>query len=338
MSIFSLILNDVIWSEIVIWNHRQQWKFVANFVVSSVPADGPALLGVTLLGHDNDIIVLCNCWISMSCPPISLSVICASSPHQSQWVVTAGEHEQRSGEEGNRGSLQKCYCQGKLSHVTWAAVTGTAIMVLFNSLVPGKFEWNFRYLIFQIISVIDGCDISSELALRWMSLDLTDEKSTLVQVMAWCHQATSHYLSQCWPRSLSPYGVTRPQWLKSSHCNSFEDLAPVDFIYGCLIFKWIAETWLWWHVSSTVNPTMAASWHDLFNAYLLTLIWGPYYSPIHVKLFKKKQKKPHHKYVHVFYDTGSCKSALWKLKTYLSQYHGCWWPCGARASAAMVLT
>ena len=32
--------------------------------------------------------------------------------------------------------------------------------------------------------------------------------------MAWCHQATSHYLSQCWPRSPSPYGVTRPQWVK----------------------------------------------------------------------------------------------------------------------------
>ena len=39
---------------------------------------------------------------------------------------------------------------------------------------------------------------------------------TLVQVMAWCRQATSHYLSQCWPRSLSPYGVTRPQWVNSS--------------------------------------------------------------------------------------------------------------------------
>ena len=26
-------------------------------------------------------------------------------------------------------------------------------------------------------------------------------------------QAPSHYLSQCWPRSLSPYDVTRPQWV-----------------------------------------------------------------------------------------------------------------------------
>ena len=51
-----------------------------------------------------------------------------------------------------------------------------------------------------------------EIALRWMPEYVINEKSTLVQVMAWCHQATSHYLSQCWPRSVSPYGVSRPQW------------------------------------------------------------------------------------------------------------------------------
>ena len=46
-----------------------------------------------------------------------------------------------------------------------------------------------------------------------MSLDFTDNQSTLVQVMAWCLLATSHYLGQCWPRFMSPYGVTRPQWV-----------------------------------------------------------------------------------------------------------------------------
>ena len=79
-----------------------------------------------------------------------------------------------------------------------------------NSLAPGKFAWNFRYVIFKQILVIDGWGISCEIALIWMSLDFTDGQSTLVQVMAWCRQATSHYLSQCWPRSLLPYGVTRP--------------------------------------------------------------------------------------------------------------------------------
>ena len=62
--------------------------------------------------------------------------------------------------------------------------------------------------------MIDGWGISSEIALRWVSLNLTDRKSTLVQVMAWCRQAPSHYLNQCWQRS-TPYGEKRPQWVNS---------------------------------------------------------------------------------------------------------------------------
>ena len=77
------------------------------------------------------------------------------------------------------------------------------INLYINSLTPGKFEWSFRYVIFKRILVIDGSGISCEIALIWMSLDSTDDQSTLVQIMAWCRQATSHYLSQCWPRSLS---------------------------------------------------------------------------------------------------------------------------------------
>ena len=42
---------------------------------------------------------------------------------------------------------------------------------------------------------------------------LLKNKSTMVQVMAWCRQATSHFLRQCWPRFMSPYGVTKPQWV-----------------------------------------------------------------------------------------------------------------------------
>ena len=61
--------------------------------------------------------------------------------------------------------------------------------------------------------MIDGWAIPCEITLIYMSPDCTDDLSTLVQVMAWCRQATSHYLSQCWPRSLSPFGVTRPQWV-----------------------------------------------------------------------------------------------------------------------------
>ena len=51
--------------------------------------------------------------------------------------------------------------------------------------------------------------------LEWMLEDLLVCKSTLVQVMVCCHQATSHYLNHCWQRSLTPYGITRPQWVNS---------------------------------------------------------------------------------------------------------------------------
>ena len=88
-----------------------------------------------------------------------------------------------------------------------------SIPPVINSLAPEKFEWNFRYVIFQRILVTDVWGISCEIALIWMSVDFINDQSTMVQVKAWCRQTTRHYLSQCWPRSLTPYGVTRPQWV-----------------------------------------------------------------------------------------------------------------------------
>ena len=82
-----------------------------------------------------------------------------------------------------------------------------------NSLAPGRFQFNFRQVILKLIWVNGSWGISYEIALRWLPLDFTDDKSTLVQLMAWCCQATSHYLSQSWPRSMTPNGVTRPQWV-----------------------------------------------------------------------------------------------------------------------------
>ena len=108
-------------------------------------------------------------------------------------------------------------------------VRGWRVCVCVNSLAPGKLEWNFRYVIFNWILVVDGWGISCEIALVLMSLDFTNDQSTLVQVMAWCRQATSHYLSQCWPRSLLPlpFGVTSPQWVNTlrprQNCRHFTD-------------------------------------------------------------------------------------------------------------------
>ena len=93
-------------------------------------------------------------------------------------------------------------------------VQGQSCEVLINSLAPGRFQFNFRGVIFKPILLNGGWGISYEIALRCMPLDPTDDQSTLVQVMAWCRQATSHCLGQCWPRSMSPNGITRPKWVK----------------------------------------------------------------------------------------------------------------------------
>ena len=61
--------------------------------------------------------------------------------------------------------------------------------------------------------VIDSWSICCETALIKMSLGLTGDKSTLVQVMTWCRQAANHYLYQCCPSSMTPYGVYRGQQL-----------------------------------------------------------------------------------------------------------------------------
>ena len=99
-------------------------------------------------------------------------------------------------------------CQGKVRRIyegLWQDILSI------KSLVPRRFEWNFRSIIFKLILVFGGWGPSCEISRWWMPLDLTDDKSTLVQVMAWYRQATSHYLSQCWPSFMSPYGVIRPQ-------------------------------------------------------------------------------------------------------------------------------
>ena len=82
-----------------------------------------------------------------------------------------------------------------------------------NSLAPGR-PCDFKNVIFNLALLIGIFKSPYYNVFRWMPQDLADDKSTLVQVMAWCRQATGHYLNQCWPRSPMPYGVTRPQWVK----------------------------------------------------------------------------------------------------------------------------
>ena len=121
-------------------------------------------------------------------------------------------------------SLSKVYNQFKEYLEVWCPMM-IAIFIMcsfgvyilnFNSLAPGKFQFNFRQVIFKLTLLNGGWGISHEISVRWMPQYLNDIESTLVQVMAWCRQAASHYPRQCWPRSMSKNAVTRPQWV---NCN-----------------------------------------------------------------------------------------------------------------------
>ena len=76
----------------------------------------------------------------------------------------------------------------------------------------GQFGRSFRQAIFE--KMAHGSGISCETTHRWPSLDLTDDKSIMVQVMSVCLKATLCCLSHCWPSSMLPYCITRPGWLK----------------------------------------------------------------------------------------------------------------------------
>ena len=72
-----------------------------------------------------------------------------------------------------------------------------------------------------------------------------DDKLTWVQVMACCHQATSHCLSQCWLRSVSPYVITWPQWINFQiHPEPADRLTPfyantvMHGLHGCFLCIW----------------------------------------------------------------------------------------------------
>ena len=58
-----------------------------------------------------------------------------------------------------------------------------------NSLPPGRPRCHFKTAIFNLVLLIGIFTSSKDNALWWIPWDLTDDKSTLVQVMAWCHQA-----------------------------------------------------------------------------------------------------------------------------------------------------
>ena len=110
-----------------------------------------------------------------------------------------------------------------------------------------RLKRNFGEIIFKLIFVIDGWGVSYEIFLWRMSLELTDDKSTLVQVMALCRLATGQYLCQCWPSSFR-----HMPWLDHD-----------EFLLFHVWVVWILKSLMCWYLSGNINTNLYfSSFHD----------------------------------------------------------------------------
>ena len=129
-----------------------------------------------------------------------------------QWLWSAFHNIHKS---MNSLPIYFWYNKFVLTYLWLASYNVASVETSFNSLAPGISLSDFIYVIFNLALLIGIFNSSYDNVRRWMPQDLTNDKSKLVQVMAWYRQATSHNLNQCWPRSPTPCGVTRPQWVNS---------------------------------------------------------------------------------------------------------------------------
>ena len=147
-----------------------------------------------------------------------------------------------------------------------------------------------------------------------------DNKSALVQVMTWCHQTTSHSLSQCWPRSMASQGHN--DW------NNLEVLRPdCDHQFPPpLIIDRIIDHRLIWHPLLTslillecsdlcykVQCVISLKYYKLFLS-LISLRVLSFLSRTHLDIFQEKSMHNSHDtfifnrqiivpLVHMYWDT-----------------------------------
>ena len=116
-----------------------------------------------------------------------------------------------------------CHTLTHCTHMMWKSYGKL------NTLAPGTCSCNSKLVMLKLLSMTDMLNISCGIALLRMPHVLTDVQSTLVQVMVWCHQATRHYLNQCWPSSII-------QWVNTLRHGQNGCYLAVD-IFKCIFIK-----------------------------------------------------------------------------------------------------
>ena len=145
----------------------------------------------------------------------------------------------------------------------------------FNS--SGRYVGNFK-VEFPDTVIIDNLSFSCESVLRSVSQDITDEKSSSVQVMAWCHQAASHYSNQCWWRSMWPHGISRGQWVDeyvSGYINNGQGMIQW-FVMCCMFYYVLLTAFVYWLIDIIQWKFPQWKWqgpvciHNVWNGYVFS--------------------------------------------------------------------
>ena len=150
-----------------------------------------------------------------------------------------------------------------------------------------------------------------------MSLYLTDDKSTLVQIMAWCLMAPSHYLSHCWSDNWRHMASLGHNELTCLFCSGFlvgyNSLCANASVNHLHVHAWYSAEPLYiqtavsdW-MSRTHQPLTYGDWINLIRHSKYHGCWCP--GSLH------RQDISTHDTDYVLH----------------SQYHGCWCPGDARS-------
>ena len=105
--------------------------------------------------------------------------------------------------------------------------------------------------------------ISCEITLQCMPQDFTVNKSTLVQIVAYFHQATHHDLNQCRPSSMMPYCIAGPQWhddvIKWKHFSVIGPLCRESTSHQWIPLTKASEAELWCFLCSTAEKNSSVN-------------------------------------------------------------------------------
>ena len=156
--------------------------------------------------------------------------------------------------------------------------------------------------------------------LKWMTEGFLDGKSTSVEVMVWCPQATIHYLNQGWPRSLTLcipirlYSIRDHKELNSCFNNILWSMkiylhvfTDIQHMHGWNIFK-IILLWyeiIWLYLKHYFSVSCRANWNTRLWVKSLTVRIPSIFTP------RRAVIGPPNRPMGMLVSTTSCCPPIW---------------------------